>query len=340
MAFLNLSTFLGKPKICFLRCLIGRQQTEDTHLIADEQGTATLVATQQFQKGRKHIQQGTFVRIIFPSLSSTDNKVLLDERSIVVPCSPFVAVDFPIVAISEDSGEKKGTSIKLAATFSPGSIVSMILVKVVHIGATRAIQSGSKVTRLTIKDSEGNKNYLSVWNKKRDLFEVDKVYQIRNLKVENFPPNEEKKYLSTMQNTSVLEETDNIDIFENISVADAKVEGVCVGVTQFYFYLSCPSCSKKISDNTNVCSSCKEEFQFSTDDYKAEILLSEGEEVKTYVVFKSKINTVMEAPNVVHETSSEVESRVNEGLMDKKLLLEVTEKASGDPVVQKISFSL
>ncbi len=336
MASLLLASYFNKPKKCILRVAIGRQLSQDSHLIADESSTGKIIAMDNFTKGRKHLCQGSFVRVVFPTVSPREGTVFLDSKSTVIPCAPFDAVEFPETPSSDDEKKNKFTSLKMAATFCPGDIVPSLLVKIVHVGIPKTIHTGSKVTRLTIKDKDGVKNFLSAWNKKIELFEVNKVYQIRNVKVENYPPNQEKKYLSTMQNTSVHEENDDVDVFANISVADDVIEGRCLGVTQFYFYKSCPNCCKKLTDSSNVCSSCAQEYNFAIDDYKAEIIVQKDEDAKSFVIFKSRIDDVLEIPNVLHEPATEVEHRVNAGLMDKNVIIEVTEKNDGDPVVQSL----
>ncbi len=337
MTSLTLAAFFTAPKKCILRVLLGKQLSEDTYLIADDSGTGKITAEESFTKGKKYLVKGKFIRIVLPSVVSIHDTVLLNSNTTVIPCVPFPTVDFPETCDFQSA--RNDTSLKMAATMAPGDIVSSILVKIVHIGFSKTIHTGSKVVRLTVKDKEGNKNFLSAWNRKIDLFQLNKIYAIRNVKVENFPPNQEKKYLSTMQNTSVTEMTD-VESFCNISMSDRTLKGKCIGVTQFYFYFSCPICCKKIADkNNNTCSFCMHEYDFATDDYKAELLICENDDVETCVIFKSKIDSVLEAPNVVHESANDVETRVNSDLMDKIIEVDVSDQQNGDPVVQTIKFS-
>ncbi len=347
MSLVKIKQFLLNPKKCTLRFNAVHMQTEDNWLIADESGIFSLKLADSFKKGRKLLCTGKYLRAVFPASSSCNNIVFLDDGSTIVPCSPFKTVEVDQTAVENFSSHAADTSsnhidtpLKEAGTKKPGEKVQSILVKVLLIGVPKKIHNGSEVARVTVKDETGEKNVLSLWNKKIEEVKLGTVYRIQNLRVEDFPRGNEKKQLTSHRNTVIIEVQDSAGKFSEISLADGMTTGTCLGLVEFYFYSSCPKCFKKVEGTATSCQSCKEEFECQREDFKAELLLQTCDDVKTFVVFRSKIDEVIECPNVFCEDSSAVEARLNENLLDKNIVVAYTEQRDGFPVVFSISRAL
>ena len=338
MSSQNLFDFLASPKKCTLKFRIVKQLSEDEYNIADGSQVARLLILEQFRKGRKHLSINAFVRVVFPSTSSTGDTIILDDNSTLVPCAPFTTVE-----VEEDEGltskirtGKIDTPLGTAEGLSPGDMIGSILIKYVHSGPEKKVGNG-KVCHATIKDKHGTKNILSLWNQKISSMKIDKVYRVTNVRVENYPPDQSKKHLTVTAKSTVspVEDSD----FDTISVIDETFEGLCVGVSSFYFYLSCPSCFKKVDNGSTLCPHCKANVTFPQNDYKCEVLLQMDEDIKPILAFKQQLDQLVEVPNVLEEANSEVERRVNEQLDDKKLIIGVVYKRDNTPTLHSASLT-
>ncbi len=336
MAALSIVDFLKTPKKATLKILVVQQESEDEYLIADNSQLAHLIATEHFRKGRKHLSTRSYLRVILPSRTSSDNTIYLDEDSTLVPCTPFATV--PVEHGGDTTAKLKSglmdTPLDTAQGFSPGDLVPSILVKVVKLSEGRKV-GNSTVVRATIKDVHGSKTALSLWNTKAKGVREGHVYRIRNVKIDNFPPNESPKHFSTTFKSTFVEE-DGTE-FEGITIVDEKTEGTVVGVSEFFFYMSCPFCFKKLHEEMNKCKHCNSDVGFPRDDFKSEIHLQVGEEIFKFVVFKRVLEEVVSDSNALGEDMATTERQINECLEDQRICVESINQSGGTKIVHSLT---
>ncbi len=330
MTFQKLKGFLASPrKKAILRFKVHYMISENEYTVSDESQSCKLHLDDTFSKGRKHISSGSFLRCIFPADSASDGTLTLDSGSTVVLSTPFKALDVPNKGL--DSSTSSTESLLTAENSRPGDKVHSIVVKVLKIGPTRKAGKG-QVSRISIKDKDGRKNWLSLWGSKRDEVTEGQVYRFKALKVENYPPDSTVKYLSTTFTTTIEEVQDRT--FDAVTITDDIYTGTCLGITEFYFYLSCPFCHKKINDGASQCQSCKKDIDKPENDFKAEILLQLEDDVKNIVVFCNKLGELLH--KVTLTDTSEVECKLNDELSDKTIKIGVTLQRDGTPVANTI----
>ncbi len=334
MASMEMDSFLKNPQKCTLKFFVATQKSEDEFTIVDKSQSAQLLVLSTFKKGRKHLGVGHYVRAVLPSTQSSESTVVLDEKSTLVPCTPFPTAQYEETVAERLQSGKIDTPLEAAADFMPGYTVNSILVKIVKFGHRKKVQT-SQVLHVTIKDVHGTKNQMSIWNQKINAVKENTVYRFKFVKVENYPPNESKKFLSTTAKTTITEVND--PDFENVSVVDMTYEGTCVGVSGFYFYNSCPSCWKKIQSISERCASCDKEIDFPEDDYKCELLIQCEDDVETCVTFRRKIDDIVSPSNILQESASDTERRLNEDLEDKRLKIEcIQQRENESPIVHSV----
>ncbi len=335
MAALKIVNFLERPKKATIKVYVIQQKSEDEYLVADDSQLANLIAMEGFKKGRKHLNTLSYLRVILPALTSRDNTIYLDDDSTLVPCGPFstVPVEHGEGTAAKLKSGSLDTPLETVRGFSPGDVVGSILVKIVKMSEAKKV-GRSSVARATIKDISGSKTCLSLWNEKAKVVKEGSVYRIKHTKVDNFPPNESPKHLSTTFRSTFKEEEGSD--FEAISIVDERREGVCVGVSDFFFYASCPHCFKKLHDDIKKCQHCGNDVDIAREDFKCEVNLQEGEEIHQFIAFKRVLDEVVSESNDLAEDMATTERRINEYLEDQHLSLEVLNQGNSKKIVHSV----
>ena len=118
---------------------------------------------------------------------------------------------------------------------------------------------GSFYRTARVKDYQGNRQSIQLYNKFCDQVEENQVYKFEKLKVGDWhAPNEKWNRLRTQGifDTKITLASGGIEEkFSDIEEADGTIEGIIVGHDNPYIYLSCPYCGKKCDNLDKVCPS-------------------------------------------------------------------------------------
>ena len=141
-----------------------------------------------------------------------------------------------------------------------------------------------------LKDIEGQKMTINLYDKFIDKFEIGKVMTATNLKKFNLKKNGQyEPRLQTTRATKLTEASPKErDAFKSTSIADNSVEGTILGFCNINCYSSCTAHWNKI-DNEGICPVCNEEPRQALFDFNAELILQIGDDedqIKTFLIFR------------------------------------------------------
>ena len=94
---------------------------------------------------------------------------------------------------------------------------------------------------------------MSLWNSNVGKLEVNKIYTLRKMKIEAYPPEAEHKHLQFIGATSLVTRSELAPFFANIRLSDASWSGEIIGFEEAMVYKSCSKCMKRVVDTCVVC---------------------------------------------------------------------------------------
>jgi hypothetical protein len=190
-------------------------------------------------------------------------------------------------------------------------IIGKLLVKVVQVKEKRTIRTrfGPRETQsIFVKDCEGLKSTVSLWNSHIDSLENGKVYIFSGMTTEHFPT-KKPHYISTTK-TTTIEEAPLVlaEPFSDIQLVDGTDGGYIVCFQNIYVYESCLRCKCRIKDASLArCVKCNSELTDKYQDFIFVLIIEVNDEFKSFTGFKRVLNV-----DVVNVVDDQIEMELND----------------------------
>ncbi len=309
-----------KQKICDLKAnvkpsildiYVHKAMDQDTYLVGDQSGQILLSMSDALKHAKK-ISIGGFFRLIKPEYTG---KVLKISKIGPLPIGPFnyATVTDPNLEVPiQSKGDFKVFSDY--ANLLPTASIPNIIAKVVHLSPEKKGRF-SKYKIATVKDINGQRNFVTLFGIFADHVGKDKIYAFKNLTVQNYKgPHDLFNRLSTKTKSEIVEKTqkDVIGFFENITDGDGSFQALILGHERPYIYLSCIHCSKaNFRQDNNVCSFCQKSYrdEEAINDFNVNLIIEsdEGnEEPKKLFCFRRHLGIEIES-NMESELQKKLE---------------------------------
>jgi hypothetical protein len=160
-----------------------------------------------------------------------------------------------------------------------------------------------------VKDVNGLKNTITLWNKHVDSLENGHVYMFSNMMTEGFPT-AKPHFLATTRTTTIEEAPANLVVnFDGIELVDGTAAGSFVGFQNVYSYESCEHCKCRIRDDgaANQCHKCKRTIEVKYQDFMFSLVIETNDEFKSFTGFKRILNV-----HVANSQDDKIEMELNE----------------------------
>ena len=210
-------------------------------------------------------------------------------------------------------------------------MIKRILVKILSTEVPRKAKNGM-VVRCHVKDENDDKGTLNAWD---DLmpeyvnsFEVDKILDIKNIKVHNYPVGKPHQ-LKTMAKQTIIKDVteEKKENFQNIVSGDELISGKIECIHTVHTYRSCTGCRSSVGQQvTGTCNKCKTPIRDPKLDFVFEtyiIINGNDEDIRNYVGFRRSL------PNLQDDLpidETELETILNEKYSGKNLEIKVSER--------------
>ena len=182
-----------------------------------------------------------------------------------------------------------------------------------------------------IRDTENNKGDINLNKHNKNKMEVDKLYNMENVKIGDYR-SETSKYrrLSTIP-TTVIKQVELIDEakYDHITLGDEKTTTVCIGLGRVYGYYGCKKCWKKVYEDAEKCENCNIPTDEKTKEFSCELYLEIADEVLTAQAFKRQFPNI----NLQAVDLDTVETVLEDHIVGKKMEIEYNEGEKEDSIM-------
>ena len=162
MATISIKDFLKSPKKGMIKCLVDKELSLDEFIIIDESSHCVIKIGEGFLGNKKLISKGNFLRIRNPSFQK-DRRLLLDGQSSVFLTKFFQTKSLDAKIVEKIFPVGNHFALKDVKEKSPNDVIKSIHVKIVRSLQTRK-RGRNNVCQVIVKDQNGDKNRLSIWN--------------------------------------------------------------------------------------------------------------------------------------------------------------------------------
>ena len=263
-----------------------------------------------------------------PKIDKENKIITINDQSLLIIGQPFLQTtpkgqDQPIISFSDTYSLDKLADIS-----------GRFKAKLVFLHEGRKVDN-VRVVRGEFKDELNYWQSISLWETSKDLskLEVGSVYSFDNLKMDKWP-NSKPHYLRTKWDSKVLHETIDIENFEGIQHID-KYEGQVIGLSEFKYYFSCPTCtcSLKGAQIGSDCPKCHAKITDTVKDFLFVLTLDIGEGIMNRIDLTGFRKILNVTPKSL--PGDDLEQEINNMFEDKKVSVEYTKRDSN--VMKKLT---
>ena len=188
------------------------------------------------------------------------------------------------------------------------------------------------VKRCQIKDENDEKGTLNAWDDLMPgllpLFEVNKVLDIKNIKVHNYPVGKPHQLKTMGKQTTIKDVTEEKkEIFQNIVSGDVLISGKIECIHSVHSYKSCKGCRSSVGQQvTGICHKCKSLIRDPQLDFVFEtyiIINGNDEDIRNYVGFR---RTLPNLPDDLPMDETDLETLLDKTYSGKNLEIKVSER--------------
>ena len=206
-------------------------------------------------------------------------------------------------------------------------VIKRIVVKILHTEPIRKAGSGM-TKRCHIKDEKNEKGTLNAWDEQMPNFDVDKILDVRNIKVHNYPVGKPHQLKTMGKATTVKDVTEELkEKFKDIISGDEFLSGKIECIHSVHSYKSCKGCRSSVGQQvTGVCKKCKSLIKNPQLDFVFEtyiIINGNDEDIRNYVGFRRHLSNL---PNDLPMDDTEIETLLDETYRGKNIEIKVSER--------------
>ena len=204
-----------------------------------------------------------------------------------------------------------------------------------------AVNGRFPVKKVFVKDQEGTGGMLSIWCHFIERVEMNKIYQITNMRIEKYPK-EKPHMISTTSASKILDISDKYQKeFQNVLLIDGSVCGTVGGFFDIFKYQCCPSCNCKVDDTMVNCATCKLKLNERASSFKYELILNmDNGEMLFITGWFPSIADIINLPTPF-PTNEAIEECLNNAFDQKQVVVEFKirnkDKKNMEKLVHKIT---
>lgn len=263
-----------RGKLVILQVYVHTRLDEHSFLVCDNTDHATFSVHKDPSLG-KNVGVGRYLRLVKP----TYEKDCLIPHTRPCEVAPFEYKEVDSSSVVTDSTNRMSTFDDIGK-LKPHSVVPSVVAKVTYLSPKKKMQgSGRKYRTAGVRDVEGVRNAIKLFEPADEKVEEEGVYRFQNINVEDFKLDTDAHLrLATRSDSGVAKvEAEIAALFEGINEGDGIIKGLILGHEKPYMYLSCPDCRKSVKENSPVCGNvkCKKELKEKVKDFNVVLLLQD-----------------------------------------------------------------
>ena len=235
-----------KSKLYILKVKVVKKINDLSFLIADQTDSIPLSVSKNQHFGNK-IKVGASIKLVNPILAK--GEVHLQRPPL--QCEEVNCINIDDNDISNTSPKSVIDIIQV-----PKVKVSECILKIVFMSSISPATYSSMQRTVGVKDINAEKMVIQIFGDLSQKLECNKVYQFKNLFVQDYRRAGEKNYrLKTIADTEAIpvENEDIISLFGHIDESDDSMDCTIIGNEPPHFYFSCPLCHRKCAENETKC---------------------------------------------------------------------------------------